>query len=428
MLNIFDGIIQIKAFRNPISILHFLGLIFFLLLLLVSVSAVTNPFSVIIAAITFLVFVLIFFPIKIETKKDFLIFLIFIVILGTLLRLGLSFYYYGNFDMQSYNLVSDLVLQDLNVYNETTRYNYSPVWFNILGPLKLFSNTYLFPFHFTIRAFLTFIDFFSLLLLLAIGRLERLSYDGLIKVSILFYLNPVSYLLTGYHGQFENLALFFTLLGLFFYLKLHNGTGYSKFISWLSYSLGFIIKHDTLILALIGTVNLFKKAKYAIILFSITILLFLLTFIFYWPTGSQGIINNVFLYGSIEGNYGITSFVKIPYLKYLFIIGLLMYPFLIKNRENIEQFLLGSIFFIAFTTGIGIQYFVLPVAFGALRPSNWFLLYTFIASIAILGNANNLGLYGFNFFSLNAIWVCTIFWFVFAHFKLSTNLFLPSES
>jgi hypothetical protein len=323
--------------------------------------------------------------------------------------------------MNSYTIVSEIFLKGQNVYAETLYYNYTPVWFNILGLLRIFSDHFFIPFHFVVRGFLTLVDLSTLFLLLRIGEFEGLSNEGLFRLSLLFYLNPISYLITGYNGQFESLALLFVVLGLIFYFKIKNGNIIFKYLSWLSLSVGFIIKHNTLIMVLSGIVNLFKKSKYIALFFLITVVLFLLTFIFYWFGGSSGIISNVFLYGGIGGYYGISSFVRIPYLKYIFISALLIYPFFIQERDIIEQFLLGSLFFLTFTSGIGIQYFVLPVVFGSLRPSNWFLLYTYISSIVILGDSTNLYLYGFNFFSFNAIWISVLFWFVFTHFKLSVN-------
>jgi hypothetical protein len=417
MLKIFNEMELLKPTGNFRSVLKLIALFIFMLLFLYSGVMGSDYLSIIIAILTFFIFIMIFFPPQIETNAQYVTWLVFIIVTGTCIRLFLAFFYFGNFDMDSYTTVSDILLKGLNVYNETPYYNYSPVWFNILGLLRNFSDIFTLSFHFVVRGFLTLVDFFTLLLLLAIGMSEGLSKKGLIRLSLLFYLNPVTYLITGYHGQFENLALFFIILGLFLLITYKEGDGKGKYLSYLSFSAGLIVKHNMLVMVITGIINLFKKARYIALFLSITIVLFLFTFIFYWSTGSQGIISHVFMYGGIEGIYGITSFIKLPDLKYLFIAGLLMYPFMIKDREIVEQFLLGSLFFITFTTGIGIQYFVLPVVFGSLRPSGGFLLYTFITSIVILGAGENLNLSGFSFFSFNAVWICALFWFVSTHFK-----------
>ena len=60
-----------------------------------------------------------------------------------------------NFDYESYCIVSDIVVSGGNVYAETSRYNYGPVWFNILGMFKILFGS---CFRFSIIVFLSLID------------------------------------------------------------------------------------------------------------------------------------------------------------------------------------------------------------------------------------------------------------------------------
>lgn len=407
---------HLKAIRDPIFILKLSAILLYLILFMYAIIEPSDLMSLIIAGITFFVLIFLLFPLKTETRRQFWAQFLIIIVLGTLLRLWLAYAYFGNFDMSSFTTVSDIVLSGHNVYSLTPFYNYSPVWFNILGSLRIIAYALAMPFHFMVRSFLTIIDLYSLAILVLIGISEGLSHEGIIQLSMLFYLNPITYLLTGYHGQFENFALLFIIIALYFYIRFKNGNQTSKYYSWLAFTAALIIKHNTVILVTTGIINLFKKSRIILLFLGLTALLFLLTFVPYMSTGQQGIITNVFMYGGISGIYGISSFIALPQLKYLFIIGLLIYPFLIVEREIAEQFLLGTLFFLTFTTGIGIQYFVLPVVFGALRPTRWFLLYTFVTTIVILGAFENLSLAGFNSFSLNAVWICVLFWFITLHF------------
>ena len=56
----------------------------------------------------------------------------FVILAGTLLRLAIAQRGY-NFDIASYRIVADIMANDGNVYQETQRYNYGPVWFYILS-------------------------------------------------------------------------------------------------------------------------------------------------------------------------------------------------------------------------------------------------------------------------------------------------------
>jgi hypothetical protein len=139
-------------------------------------------------------------------------------------------------------------------------------------------------------------------------------------------------------------------------------------------------------------------------------------FIPYWAAGRDGIIKNVFMYSARVGSYGIGSLFQLPQLKYPFIISLFVFPLFLKDKDIFRQCLFGFLFFLTFTSGIGLQYFVLPIAIGSLYSSNGFLFYTLAASAFIPGNENNVFLPGLDLFDWNIVWVGAAYWF-FSEFK-----------
>jgi hypothetical protein len=139
--------------------------------------------------------------------------------------------------------------------------------------------------------------------------------------------------------------------------------------------------------------------------------IFLATFLPYWSTGREGIIKYVFMYASNESKYGITTLFNSPHIRYLFIIGMFVFPLFMKNRDILRQCLLGFLFFMTFTSGISIQYFVLPIAIGSLYASEGFLFYSIAAALCILGSKSNVYWPGLDL-HWNVIWVCAIYWFV----------------
>jgi hypothetical protein len=352
----------------------------------------------------------------IETKKSLLpvpqkytIFVLLLIVLnGTIIRLIMAWAYYGNFDMQSLDGIANIVINKGNVYALTSRYNYSPIWFTILGFLKQVQiQLPSLPFHFVVRTFLCLVDLVTLVFLLLIAHHKKISLP---KIAILFYLSPVSFLLTGYHGQIENLAILMVVIGLFAYLKLSQKPIWGTAILWLFATAGMVIKHSIFYELIICLNAAIKRYQIKFLLFLISVCFFLALFIPYWNSGKEGIIKNVFMYSSHSGYYGIVSLFKFPQLKYLFIIGLFVFPLFLRNRDIIQQCLLGFLFFLTFTTGIGIQYFVLPIAIGSLRSSKGFLFYSLAASLLILGNNNNVFVPGVNI-SWNAVWIIVTYWF-----------------
>jgi len=344
-------------------------------------------------------------------SKSKLFFILLLIILnGTLIRLMLASACYGNADMHSYHIVVDIVEKGGNVYADTSRYNYSPVWFTILCSLKkLQLQIPQLPFYFIVKFYLCCVDLVTLMFLLFIARIEKIS---LVKTAIFFYLNPVSFLLTGYHGQFENLAILMVVIGVFAYLKFRNSPILGKAFLWVLATFGMIVKHNIFFELIICLHSSIKRNRVKLLLFASSVLLFLALFIPYWKSGSEGIIQNVFRYSSHVGSYGISSLFYFPALKYMFVLGLFVFPLFLKSYDIIQQCLLGMLFFMAFTTGIGVQYFILPVAFAALRPSRGFMIYTLAASLVILGYKNNVCLPVLKSLKTNFIWAATLYWFI----------------
>lgn len=122
---------------------------------------------------------------------------------GTWLRLWLAGKGH-NYDVQSWTIAAEFMSEDKNVYANTWRYQYGPVWFNILYVLKWLHDSLdlsrLGPesFHIVMSAFLTLADLGVMLMLY--------RWVGLAGAAF-YFVNPVMILLTGYHSQIDTLAL-----------------------------------------------------------------------------------------------------------------------------------------------------------------------------------------------------------------------------
>lgn len=118
---------------------------------------------------------------------------------------GLKFFatrYGPTFDYESYEIVSGIVNAGGNVYAETSRYNYGPFWFLLLGFLKSLPGI---GFRHAIVAVLCLAD-------VGIGAL--LWFKRFRLASAIFLLSLVSVYVTGVHNQFDNLAVALSLAAL----------------------------------------------------------------------------------------------------------------------------------------------------------------------------------------------------------------------
>ena len=343
---------------------------------------------------------------------------VLVVLCGTLVRLMIAWHGYGNYDGRSWEIIGDIASHGGNVYLETTRYNTSPVWFWTLGLLKkAHSALPALPFGFIVRSFLTLVDLATLWVLTAIARRKGVPP---LQVALLFFLNPVSFLLTGYHGQFENLALLFLLLGVWASPPDHppDQVRWGR-VGWLWFfaTLGLIVKHN-IFYEVIAALNASVRKKWvAVALFLASCGLFFAAFLPYWKEGGERIVQNVFLYSSYQLDYGVSTFFRAAWIKYLFIAGLFLYPLVLREKDLIKRLLLCSLFFLVFTTGFGNQYLILPVALAALAPSRGFFVYSAVATLFLLGDQKNLGIPIFSWIPPNAVWLAAVYWFFSIHPK-----------
>jgi len=356
-----------------------------------------------------------------ESKTALVSAVALIILNGTIIRLFLAYTCCGNCDMYSFETFANIFIKGGNVYTDTNiRYPYSPIWFILLGFLKRIQIAFpVFTFHFVQRTFMCGIDLLTLLFLILISKTKKIS---IINTTLLFYLNPVSFLLTGYHGQFENLAVLMILIGIFGYFKLENNPVLRGSILWVFSTLGMVVKHNVFYELIVCVKFVTKTYKLRFFLLVVSGLIFLSLLIPYLDDGSKRVVKSVFLFSSIKESYGINTFFYFKELKYLFVLGLFIYPFFLKNKDIIKQCLLCALFFLVFTTGIGIQYFILPVAFGALYPSKGFLLYSLTTSLFILGSVNNVNLGIFKIFSWwDIVWISAIYWFIAEQLKKDSH-------
>lgn len=345
------------------------------------------------------------------SKRKIILILILIILNGLLVRLIMAATFHGNYDVGWFTVTADTALAGNNVYTTIGKYNYSPVWFLVLAGLrKVQLHIPGITFAFMIRFFGCVVDLASLAFLMLIARSERLP---VIRTATLFYLNPVSFLLTGYHGQFENLAVLMILVGLFAYLRLRHKAVLGTALLWIFATAGMIIKHNIFYELIICLNTAVKRYRVKAALFVVSVCIFLATFLPYWSTGSKGIINNVFLYSSGYGHiYGIMSLFNFPPIKYVFIAGLFGFGLFLKGKDIIRNCLMGMLFFLIFTTGIAIQYFVLPIALGVLRLSKGFLLYSLVTTLFLLGDIDNVYVPGFHMLGWNVVWLSVMYWFI----------------
>ncbi len=224
-----------------------------------------------------------------------------------------------NYDFESFEIVSDHILQGQNFYKETSRYNYGPVWAYLCAGMKYLSsigggyNPVLFH---SYMASLLFV--FELLLL------KTLNQSGYNQFSLLIGLfNPISLILIGHHSQFDVMAL---ALGFISIRQLQNGRVLQAcLLLGLSLSIKHILAFLPLLFLFRSDLSLSTKIKF-LVLPPLIFAIGFLPFISAWPEIKTNVIG-------YQLNHGQTLIYKL---------GELLFPNFLTDFESLKNVPFGS--------------------------------------------------------------------------------------
>ncbi len=296
---------------------------------------------------------------------------------GLFIRIYISNLGY-NFDFGSWQIVGNLVNQGKNVYQETTRYSYGPLWFLILGLFKkislLFENDY-FAFRCLIILTLTISDF---LVSLLVSR-----FFGSLAFFFIFF-NPILIYTSGFHNQFDTLAIFFGLLALITIEKKRE-----KIVGYLLLGLSLIIKHIFLFFPLWLIIRTKNKKQFLYSL--VPYLIFISSFLPFINSKETfgAILNNVFL-NKRDLLYPFLQNTSLTTPIILFIV-LWIFGWVFKKEKIFYSGLYYLLIFTGSLVNSGAQYLSIPLI-GFLFFPLMGLFYTLVAAFYLYFHLFNLNL------------------------------------
>ncbi len=321
------------------------------------------------------------------------------LIIGVFLRFWVSRFGY-NYDFESYKIVGDLMNQGSNVYANTARYNYGPVFFYIQGLLYRISNLFggmqESVFRKLIITVLTMVD---------IGIFIYLLKKYHLKFALFFFLNPISIIITGFHNQFDNIAILIMLIAIEFYNE-EKSWNWRDAVFILIFSFSLITKHIFYIFPvwILMRPNLGWKKK--MVYFIAPIALFLISFLPYIGNGGlDGIINNVFGYRSSNNFPLIQNFAAqasqisihngLTFSSLYFPVSILLIcavGYISRKMAIQEQLMLLTVALVAFSSAIANQYLAIPLVGLAVYSKYTKYLYSIFGLGFLLFNPNGFNL------------------------------------
>ena len=267
------------------------------------------------------------------------------------------------------------------------KYNYSPFWVYILYVLDSITlnieNTETF-YRYKIIIFLSIVDFFIFLLL-------KQNYS--LKIGLLFFFNPISIFITGYHNQFDNIAVLLGFASVLLYQK--NNTEKKILLPLIILGISLCIKH----IMFFFPIWLFFKEKNInkkIIILAVPYSIFFFSFIPYY-TEANHIIDNVFLYKSLSNGPFWTMFAPEIFHIYfdkktMFSIFIIFLGILLKKKNWINSYLLYLISIVTFSSAIANQYFAIPLLALAIF-WNWkYIMFTILCCLVFLVDGDGLNI------------------------------------
>ncbi|NOH02998.1 MAG: hypothetical protein HND47_14095 [Chloroflexi bacterium] len=320
-----------------------------------------------------------------------------------------------NYDFDSYMIVINILERGGNVYAETTRYNYGPIWFSLLSVFYNLANGNQDIFRFFLVLFLSLVDVGIFLVLR--GRYGNLA-------GILFFLNPISILITGYHNQFDNLALLTALCAtLLFGSDFDAPLDRRKYAGLVLLGISITTKH----LFFLFPIWLLIKQKgrlNKILIGLIPTAVFLVSFIPFSEPGWEGIVKNVFQYQSYENGF-FHGFLIPPILQLflssraVWIATLTFFGFYFRKADGVETFLNYTCLLVAASPAITNQYLAIPASYTAVNPNPFSILYMIFGTMHLILDIDGLHMFappgfsavfrqGFYFILIALLWASFI--------------------
>ncbi len=311
----------------------------------------------------------------------------------------------GNFDVESFASVVAILKHRGDIYLETTRYNYTPVWAHVIAALDGLASRIGCSFGAALGAFLLAVDAATALVLHRLGGGGRRGAAA----ALLFFANPVSIFVSSFHLQFDNVAIFLLLVAVWCAgrpVASRVGT-----VAALSSSL--LVKHLT---AFFPPLFLAGRGRRGLRLLEAAVpyALFAAAFLPYWRSW-PGIRRNVVEYRSLGEDYGAAMLLGIPGVpgwlpSALFLAAVAAALVLLRGVELVRACLLLFLVMLLFVPGICEYYFVWPIAFGALFGGAGYAVYTVVVSAFFLGSPDGLGLPLEHLPGWHGVWWSVLLW------------------
>jgi Gpi18-like mannosyltransferase len=339
---------------------------------------------------------------KLSLKKGFSI-VCSVAFVTLFLKLTLSYLVYGTNDITYWQYFLEVIMGSgsFKIYSLVGFYNHPPLMSWILPVLAHISKISGLSFPFVFRLMPIIADFFCVLVIWELLSAEKIKMR--ILLCVLCSINPVNFLISGFHGNTDPVFIFLVFLTIYFIEK-KNIVG-----AGLGYGLSLCVKIVPIIVLPVFFFY-FRDKKDRVRFLFYSALIPLLVFLPYLLIDFHSVTKNIFAYGSQPGIWGIPFLLNnifnnsgmnpkasgfsydifLAYNNYgkvilLFLIfGLSGFLMARRNAGLIEGCFSVFAVFLSFTVGFGVQYLAWLSYFAILVMPRLSVVYLVIGEIFLI--------------------------------------------
>lgn len=308
----------------------------------------------------------------------------------------------AGYDIASFQLVAEALLNGEEVYTSAAvgRHPYLPMQMYVIGGMfYMAKQTAVLPFVVWIKLPAVLADVaITAILYLYLTRLQSVTKQQTVGLTLLYVLNPISILVSAYHGQFDAIPVFLLLLSLYLY-QFHQ-----RFLLSAT-ALGFAILNKTWPIVLLPILflrlpNNRKRILYSIIAISIPIL-FTILYILYFEADPEPMLGRALTHTGNSGYWGWSAMLAVtklfsPFAEFLFDLLVSMRRWLLlgsgilglwltRKQTALNALTTILLFELTVTAGIGIQWLLWVIPFGILvKEVKWIRWYALTGMLFLL--------------------------------------------
>ena len=313
------------------------------------------------------------------------------------------------YDVESFRLVGEALLNGEDVYTSAAagRHPYFPLQMVAVGAATYLSRTTTLPFIIWLKLPAVLADVLISMVIYKSFRRWGKSETTSLYWALLYALNPISVLVSAYHGQFDAVPVLLLLLSWYSYR-------FGRRIIRSAVFLGFAILIKTwpivfLPITFIRLPNYRQRFGYAILTLSIPIL-FSTAYVVWFSTNPVPMLRRTLTHAGVPGYWGLSSLIYLPgsllfnpdrvlqiilplQRVLLLIVGLLALWWT-RRQDALNALLTIILIVFSIMLGMGLQWLLWPIAFAVLASEDrWLKWYSITGTLMMLVHLYGLHLY-----------------------------------